>query len=111
MFVFTIKEKRLEKNFSISKLAKKTNLSRTYIRDLENNRRTNVSISVLYSIATVLDVNIKDLFYTKCDIDTLKLELYRRIDKYGLNSKQSLEISQVLDILINIDIKEKDKHY
>lgn len=107
MFLFVIKDKRLKKNFSISKLAKKTNLSRTYIRDLENNKRCNVSMSVLYKIAEVLEVNIKDLFYTEYDVASLKQELYKRIDKYGLNSKDVLEVSKILDLLINIDMQEQ----
>lgn len=84
MFVFAIKNIRLQKKISISKLSKITLLSRTYIRELENNKRLNVSLSALYKIATALDVNIKDLFYTKFDIENMKQEMYRRIDKYRL---------------------------
>ena len=84
MFIFAIKNIRLQKKISISKLSKITLLSRTYIRELENNKRLNVSLSALYKIATALDVNIKDLFYTKFDIENMKQEMYRRIDKYRL---------------------------
>ena len=109
MFVFAIKKVRLEKEISVSKLSKSSNLSRTYIRDLENNKRTNVSLSALYKIADVLNVNVKDLFYTKYDITTLKKEMHKMIDMYGLNSQKVLEISQVLDLLINIEMQEKNK--
>lgn len=110
MLIFNIKDIRKDKGFSISRLAKLTNLSRTYIRELENNKRSNVSISVLYKIANILEVNIKDLFYTECDIIQLKKELYSRIDKFGLDSKEVLEISQILDLLINIDLKEQSQN-
>ena len=63
----------------------------------------------LYSLATALNVNIKDLFYTKFDIDILKQEMYKRIDKYGIKSQETLEVSQLIDLLINIDNKEKSK--
>lgn len=108
MFVFAIKNIRLQKKISISKLSKITLLSRTYIRELENNKRLNVSLSALYKIATALDVNIKDLFYTKFDIENMKQEMYKRIDKYGLDSKEVLEVSQLIDLLINIDMQEKN---
>lgn len=110
MLIFNIKDIRKDKGFSISRLAKLTNLSRTYIRELENNKRSNVSISVLYKIANILEVNIKDLFYTECDIIQFKKELYSRIDKFGLDSKEVLEISQILDLLINIDLKEQSQN-
>ena len=31
--------------------------------------------------------------------------MYRRIDEYGLDSKEALEVSQVIDLLINIKMK------
>jgi len=48
------------------------------------------------------------LFYTTFDIDDLKQEMYRRIDEYGINSKEVLEVSQLIDLLINIKMKELD---
>lgn len=107
MVIFNIKNIRLQKKISISKLSKITNISRTYIRDLENNKKLNPTLAILYSIANALDVNIKDLFYSKFDIENLKEEMYIRIDKYGLNSPEVMEISQVIDLLINIEIQEK----
>lgn len=109
MFVFVIKNIRLQKKISISKLSQITNISRTYIRDLENNKKLNPTLAVLYSIALALNVNIKDLFYTKFDIDILKQEMYKRIDKYGIKSQETLEVSQLIDLLINIDNEEKSK--
>lgn len=38
----------------------------------------------------------------------LKRELNRRIDVFGLNSVQVMEISQILDLLINIEMQEKE---
>lgn len=107
MFVFAIKNIRLNKKITIYELSKSTGLSRTYIRNLENNKRTNPTLKVLLDIANALDVNVKDLFYTKCDIDYLKEEMYKRIDTYGLDSKETLEVSQLIDLLINIKIKEE----
>ena len=66
----------------------------------------NVSLEVLVNIADYLNVNVKDLFYTPFDINSLKQKMYRRIDKYGINSKEALEVSQIIDLLINIDMRK-----
>lgn len=110
MVVFRIKEYREKKNISAYKLAKDINISRSYLSELENSKKLNVSLKVLFDIANYLDVNIKDLFYTTFDIENLKEEMYKRINKYGLDSKEALEISQLIDLLINIKMKEELKH-
>lgn len=45
------------------------------------------------------------MFYSELDIENLKEEMYRRINKYGIDSKEVLEVSQVIDLLINIKMK------
>lgn len=108
MLIFVIKKLRERKNLSIIDLCEKTNLSRSYLTKLENNKTDNCSVNVLEKISDALEVNIKDLFYSKSDIETLKKKLNQIVDKYGLNSKEALEISQIIDLLINIMNKEKD---
>lgn len=107
MIVFRIKNIRKSKNMTAYKLGKITNISRNYLSELENNKRINVSLDILFKIANALEVNIKDLFYTTFDIDDLKQEMYRRIDEYGINSKEALEVSQLIDLLINIKMNEE----
>lgn len=106
MIVFRIKEIREEKGITAYSLSKKANISRSFLSELENNKRTNVSLQILLKIANVLDVNIKDLFYTTFDIENLKEEMYGRIDEFGLNSKEVLETSQLIDLLINIKMRK-----
>lgn len=108
MIVFVIKEIRLKKNISLRHLSLMTDISRTYLRNLENNKRVNPTMRILDDIAEALEVNIKDLFYTISDIENLKKEMYKRIDKYSINSKEALEVSQLIDLLINIKMKELD---
>lgn len=106
MIVFRIKQIRESKNITAYRLAKDTNISRSYLSELENNKKMNVSLEVLVNIADYLNVNVKDLFYTTFDINSLKQKMYRRIDKYGINSKEALEVSQIIDLLINIDMRK-----
>ena len=106
MFVFVIKNIRINKNITLYKLSQLTNLSRTYLRDLENNKTFNPSLKTLDKISKALKVNIKDLFYTTLDVEDLRKEMHNRIDSYGLNSKEVLEISQIIDLLLNIEREE-----
>lgn len=107
MIVFNIKNIRKKKGITLYKLEKITGISRAYLYKLENNIKLNPTLAVLYSIANGLNVNIKDLFFSKFDIEDLKQEMYNRIDKFGLNSKEVLEVSQIIDLLINIKTQEK----
>lgn len=106
MLVFVIKQLRERKNISQYQLSQMTDVSRTYIRNLENNRRCNPSIHILSLIANALNVNIKELFYSDVEIENLKQEMYRRINKFGINSKEVIEISQIIDLLVNIKMSE-----
>lgn len=82
-----------------------TNIARTYLVELENNKKFNPSLKTMYKIANALEVKVDDLFYSELDIENLKEEMYRRIDEYGIDSKEVLEVSQVIDLLINIKMK------
>lgn len=105
MIVFNIRNIRKSKKISLRKLSDMTGISRAYLYDLESNRRFNPTLFILQKIAEVLEVDIKDLFYSLNELDNLKEEMYRKIDKYGRNSKEVLEVSQVVDLLINIKMK------
>ena len=106
MIVFNIRNIRKSKKISLRKLSDMTGISRAYLYDLESNRRFNPTLFILQKIAEVLEVDIKDLFYSLNELDILKEEMYRRIDKYGRNSKEVLEVSQVIDLLINIKMNK-----
>lgn len=105
MIVFNIRNIRKSKKISLRKLSDMSGISRAYLYDLESNRRFNPTMFILQKIAEVLEVDIKDLFYSLNELDILKEEMYQKIDKYGRNSKEVLEVSQVIDLLINIKMK------
>lgn len=105
MFVFVIKNVRKSKNITLYRLVKNTGLSYSYLSELENNKVYNPSLKTMYSIAKALDVKVDDLFYSELDIDSLKEEMYKRIDQYGIGSKEVMEISQLIDLLINVKFK------
>lgn len=108
MFIFVIKNIRESKNISLKELSEETGVSKSYLFELENNKRLNVTLNKLYKISTALDVNVKELFYTSLDIEDLRKELHNRINEYGLNSEQVMEISKLIDLLVNVHFKELD---
>ena len=82
-----------------------TGINRSYLTQLENNKKFNPSLKTMYSIARALEVKVDDLFYSELDIETLRAEMHSRIDKYGINSKEVMEVSQIIDLLINVKFK------
>lgn len=106
MYIFAIKPLRKSRNISLYELSNLTGVSRTYLRNLENNKSFNPTLFILDKIAEALNVTIKDLFYYDNDIDDLKKEMYFRIEKYGINSREVMEVSQVIDLLINIKMNK-----
>lgn len=106
MLIFTIKHLRKHKNLTLIELSNICNLSTTYLSDIENNKLDSCSTKTLEKISTALNVNIKDLFYTELDIDDLKEKLNEIVDKYGVSSKEALELSQIIDSLLNIINKD-----
>lgn len=106
MYVFAIKPIRKKKNLTLYELSKRTGISRTYLRNIENNKTFNPTMFILKKISEALEVEIKDLFYSPYEVETLKKEMYRRIDEYGLGSKEVMEVSQIIDLLINVKMKK-----
>ncbi|MBM4764466.1 helix-turn-helix transcriptional regulator [Bacillus sp. B15-48] len=58
----SIQRIRQSKNMTLSQLAKKTNISKSYLSSIERNIQTNPSISILIKIAIALEVDIQKLF-------------------------------------------------
>lgn len=108
IYVFTIKFLRKDRHLSLRKLSKMSDISRPYLSNLEANRRYNPSLDTLGKIADALGVDIKDLFYSELELESLKKELDNRISKYGLRSKKVLEVSRVVDLLVNLEMKKRN---
>lgn len=106
MYIFAIKPLRKSRNISLYELSNLTGVSRTYLRNLENNKSFNPTLFILDKIAEALNVTIKDLFYYDNDIEDLREEMNIRIEKFGIHSKEVLEISQIIDLLINIKMNK-----
>ena len=104
MIEFKIKEIRKSKNISVYRLSKYTGIAISYLRDLENNKKLNPSLLVIYKIALALNVRIEDLFII--DLNKLRIELSETIDNTGIESKETLDICNLLNMLINSDLNK-----
>lgn len=60
-----IQRLRQEKGFTLSQLAAKTQISKSYLSHIERNIQSNPSIEVLMKIAFALEVDIQTLIMTK----------------------------------------------
>ena len=56
-----IRQIRKARNISLSQLSKKTNISKSYLSNIERNIQTNPSIGILTKISDALDADIQEL--------------------------------------------------
>ncbi|MED1468844.1 helix-turn-helix transcriptional regulator [Bacillus salipaludis] len=63
-----IQKLRQEKKLTLSQLAEKTDISKSYLSHIERNIQTNPTIEVLVKIAAALDVDLHTLLYPNKDI-------------------------------------------
>lgn len=69
-----VKKIRKEKRMSLSELAEKAGVAKSYLSSLERNLQSNPSIQFLEKISSVLGVSIDVLIHDQTDIDGLDPE-------------------------------------
>ena len=109
MLYFVIKDIRLKKKMSLYELSKRSGVSKTYLADLENNKKSNPSFFTMVRISEALKVKMEKLFYETDDIEKLKQKMYKSMEQYGINAKETLEISHLIDELVNLNMREQLK--
>ena len=105
MFIFLIKEIREEKEITQEELSKRSGISRNYIAELENNKKTNPSFETIYKISVALGVEIRQIYVAISDISRLENLLYKSINETKISSKENLKIRQLLDRLIKLKME------
>ena len=79
-----LKHFRKLNKLTLQKLADMSNVSKTHISDLENNKSSNPTITVAYKICGVLGLNIEDIW-----VNNIKVVETSVTEKYVVrNSKQ-----------------------
>ncbi len=106
MFVFIVKDIREEKGYVLEYVAEKAEVTTDYLERLEENELHDTSLSKLYKISRVLEVDITELYYSIYDYEKLREKMHKAIDEYGLNAEKTRRLSDLLDILHNLINKE-----
>ncbi|MEH6944918.1 helix-turn-helix domain-containing protein [Bacillus sp. JJ722] len=69
-----IMELRKRRGYTLSMLAEKTNISKSYLSNIERNLNKNPSLNILLKIANVLNVEVKTLLKPNSTDECVKIE-------------------------------------
>ncbi|WP_442598064.1 helix-turn-helix domain-containing protein [Neobacillus sp. D3-1R] len=89
-----VKQLRLEKRMSLSELAEKAGVAKSYLSSLERNLQTNPSIQFLEKISVVLGVSVDHIIndpINKDDLDSDWLTLVQEAMGSGISKDQFRE--------------------
>lgn len=89
-----VKKLRLEKKLSISELAERAGVAKSYLSSLERNLQSNPSIQFLEKISTVLEVPLDQLLHehpNNEDLDTDWVQLVKEAMESGVSKDQFRE--------------------
>ncbi len=91
-----IKKIRKEKDMSISELAEKAGVAKSYLSSIERNKQTNPSIQFMEKVSVALGVSVNDLLYDASevkieDLDEEWLEIVMEAMGSGVSKEQFKE--------------------
>lgn len=86
-----MKQLRKKRGFSLSELADRAGVAKSYLSSIENGKKSNPSIQILEKISSVLGVNIETLLGTAAKDEILDqdwLDLTEEALRSGISKKQ-----------------------
>lgn len=91
-----IKTFRTEQKMSISELAEKAGVAKSYLSSIERNKQTNPSIQFIEKVSEALGVSVNELLYDAAkveieDLDREWLEIVLEAMESGVSKKQFKE--------------------
>lgn len=78
-----------------------TELSISYLSEIENNKDCNPSLLTIVKIATALDEKLDDIYFVDDELESLKKALNIYIDVYGIQDDETLALSKKINELMN----------
>ena len=94
-----IRDERSKKNLSQEEIARRLNLSRSSVTNIENGNQK-ISVLDLYKLAETLNVDITDLLPTKRDLSHTPKPAIEKIDSDSrFSSKEKKELKQIVQSL------------
>lgn len=100
-----IYEFRKKRGFTLSELAEKAGVSKSYLSNIERSINQNPSIQVLEKLALVLEVDLKTLLGTVKNLEELEgvdsewLDFVHELRKAGVGKEQLREYRILLDFI------------
>ncbi|GGP13999.1 helix-turn-helix domain-containing protein [Oceanobacillus neutriphilus] len=104
-----IKQLRKEKRMSLSELAEKAGVAKSYLSSIERNLQSNPSIQFIEKISQVLDVSVNDLInenntIVETELDSEWMKIVKEAMESGVSKEQFKEYLE-----FNKWRQEKDK--
>jgi XRE family transcriptional regulator, master regulator for biofilm formation len=111
-----IHKARLEKELSLSELADRAGVSKSYLSYIERDLQNNPSIQVLSRIASVLGLDVESLLHEESSKELNKgleqewLDLVNEAMKAGLNKERLSEYKDLIEFIKWRNEKKNNKH-
>jgi XRE family transcriptional regulator, master regulator for biofilm formation len=99
MFGKRLKELRESRGLSLSELAVKSGVAKSYISNMERDKMTNPSLEILTKIASVLEITPQLLISQDKDVDKGQAELERLAQAEGINQDQLKEYKELIEFI------------
>lgn len=95
---------RKQRGLTLSELAIRTGISKSYLSNIERNLKQNPSIQVMEKIASVLKVDLKILLKIAADVERQQVErewldLVEELRKTGIDKEQLQEYKILIEFL------------
>lgn len=100
---FIIKDIRKNKKITLKQLSEITGLSTSYLSAIENNKVKDPNFKTIAKIAAGLGKKVENLFIDSNQMVDLREELYKSIEKNGIEDERTQIISSKIDEM-SIDI-------
>lgn len=96
-----LKELREERGLSLSELAARSGVAKSYLSNIERDKMTNPSLEILTKISAVLDITPQNLISLDKDIeeDKVQADLERLALKEGINQAQLKEYKDLIEFI------------
>ncbi len=107
MFVFVLDLILKEKNITVKELAIETGISESYLYNILENKKTNVSLDKLYKIADVIEEDPKNFFYAENEFTIIQQKMDDLIAEKGVNDSKVRFNSTVLDRLFVLKLRKQ----
>ena len=96
------------KNISVKELSIDSNISESYLYELVNNSKVNPTLDMLFQISDIINENVKNFFYAVSEFEIVQKKMNNLIEERGVNDSEVKYLSEVLDRLLVLKLKEKN---